>query len=463
MCPRDREQRGLDPLQIASGAADQFAAKRAQRGMRPTGRDAQRGERSERDGVPERRQYPVAELQRDALVREDVGGAHEGRSADEERPAHRKEREAIAALRPHRRDRVERQPPRARAAECRRDVPIEDCHVRPEDLRHSAPTLWPSGADGRPARHSDARGAARQTQDRMALMLGAMRWLFATDGSRGAGIALDFLSALPLAGADHVTVLTVPTYSFVGTPALERGQADLLVDRGAGPAYAVAARALERFSARGVPATVDVRAGPVTEAIEVAAFEYAAEVIVIGSRGLGAFAGSILGSVARALAHHASVPVLVVRECRTGPRRIIVAVDGSDDARAAIALLAHMPLASDAGITLVHVLEDGADERPAEMVLAQAARTLVVHAIDHAVIERGHVAEQILARAALAKTDLIVLGSRGQTRAAGFLQGSVADQVLSQAHCAVLVAKAALKPSVVAEPWLAMPRAAVAL
>jgi nucleotide-binding universal stress UspA family protein len=96
-------------------------------------------------------------------------------------------------------------------------------------------------------------------------------------------------------------------------------------------------------------------------------------------------------------------------------------------------------------------------------VLAQAARTLSPHLVGQAVIERGHVAEQLLARAALMNADLIVLGSRGQTQAVGFLQGSVADQVLSQAHCAVLVAKAALKPRVVAEPWLAMPRTAVAL
>lgn len=294
-------------------------------------------------------------------------------------------------------------------------------------------------------------------------MLDAMRLLFATDGSRGADVALDFVSALPLACADHVTVLTVPTYSFMGTPLLERGQADLLADRGDASARGIAARSLERFSARGVPGTIDVRAGPITEAIEIAALEYAADVIVIGSRGLGAFAGSILGSVAQVLARHASVPVLVVRECRTGPRRILVAVDGSDDARAAIALLARMPLPGDAEITLVHVLEHSADEARAEMVLVQAARTLAPHVVDQAIVERGHVAEQLLARAALMNTDLIVLGSRGQTRAVGFLQGSVADQVLSQAHCAVLVAKAALKPRVVAEPWLSMPRTAVAL
>ena len=65
--------------------------------------------------------------------------------------------------------------------------------------------------------------------------------------------------------------------------------------------------------------------------------------------------------VARALARHASVPVLVVRERRGRPRRVLVAVDGSDDARAAIELLARVPLPADAEITLLHVLEHGVD------------------------------------------------------------------------------------------------------
>ena len=42
-----------------------------------------------------------------------------------------------------------------------------------------------------------------------------MRILFATDGSRGAAVAEDFLLALPLSCADEITVVTVPIGSEV--------------------------------------------------------------------------------------------------------------------------------------------------------------------------------------------------------------------------------------------------------
>ena len=47
----------------------------------------------------------------------------------------------------------------------------------------------------------------------------------------GAQIALDFLCALPLSSADHVSVVTVPVYSFIGTGVVPEGP-DLLRDRG---------------------------------------------------------------------------------------------------------------------------------------------------------------------------------------------------------------------------------------
>src|SRR5687768_16605680 len=279
-----------------------------------------------------------------------------------------------------------------------------------------------------------------------------MRFLFATDGSRGAEIALDFLGALPLSYADHVVVLTVPTYSFVGTGGVGAQSTEVHVEHGESAARTVAERARARFTVRGVGAAVDIAQGPVAVAIEAAALRHAAELVVIGSRGLGAFAGTILGSIARQLARHASLPLLVVRERREAPRRIILAVDGSAESGSAVALLARMPLPAPAQVTLVRVVGSSSDADAITRVIDRAARALETLAVDREVTTRGHAAEEILGRARDAGADLIVLGSHGQA-SGGIFRGSLADQVLSQAHCAVLLAKAPLNPRAVVERY----------
>ena len=279
-----------------------------------------------------------------------------------------------------------------------------------------------------------------------------MRFLFATDGSRGAQIALDFLGALPLSHADHVVVLTVPTYSFVGTGGVGAQSTEVAVEHGESAARTVAERARVRLTVHGVGASVDIVQGPVTEAIEAGAVRHAAELVVIGSRGLGGLAGTILGSIARQLARHAPLPLLVVRERREAPRRIILAIDGSDESGSAVALLARMPLPAAAQVTLMRVVGSAADEDAIARVIDRAARSLETIAVDREVTTRGHAAEEILGRARNAGADLIVLGSHGQA-SGGIFRGSLADQVLSQAHCAVLLAKAPLRSRPVVEHY----------
>ena len=290
-----------------------------------------------------------------------------------------------------------------------------------------------------------------------------MKILFTTDGSEGSAHALDVLCDLPLGRDDHVTVLSVPVRQSFGLP-FDGGSGVLdteLVAAEEEHAKEVARGAAHRLTAAGVSAeTRTADEGTVPTTIMSYLRRHPTELVVIGSRGRGNIVGALLGSTARALARHSPVPVLVVRGRREAPRRILAAVDGSADSDAAVELLTRLPLPAEAEITCLYVTPDQplrralvegareavvrAETATANAVLERAATTLGEHrTVGAMVADRGHVAEQVLARADAMGADLIVLGSRGQTLERGFLQGSVADRVLSEAHCAVLVAKPA--------------------
>lgn len=69
--------------------------------------------------------------------------------------------------------------------------------------------------------------------------------------------------------------------------------------------------ALKRVEAEGVPVTGEVIQGPAATVLLKASKD--ADLIVVGSRGLGGFTGLLLGSVSTQIVHHARCAVLVVR------------------------------------------------------------------------------------------------------------------------------------------------------
>ena len=67
---------------------------------------------------------------------------------------------------------------------------------------------------------------------------------------------------------------------------------------------------------KGIEYELELIAGETADEIAIYGDLIGADLIVVGSRGLGAIAGAVLGSVSRAVLHQAKCPVLVVRGSR---------------------------------------------------------------------------------------------------------------------------------------------------
>lgn len=284
--------------------------------------------------------------------------------------------------------------------------------------------------------------------------------LFATDGSAGAALALDMLCDLPLRQADRVTVVMHPAFFLAARPSGD-DIVSRLAARQLDRARATVDAALARLVARGIRADGLVQDGEdAVDAIVRAAKARAVDLVVVGSRGHGAVASLVIGSTARTLAILCPVPVFVVRERSTAPRRVLLAYDGSPAARAALALARRLPLPADATILALNVIppRDWPQPRPGgddeildlrvrvEREDLMSAERVVTEAVSQqrdgrmaAAVDNGPVAETILARARRLPADLIILGSRGATGPRRPFWGSTAERITVSASCPVLI------------------------
>ena len=147
--------------------------------------------------------------------------------------------------------------------------------------------------------------------------------------------------------------------------------------------------------------------------------------------------------------------------CRT--MKILIAYDGSADAKAAVSLAGHLFDGSTAVVlavweglsTVVARAESGLssslDFERIEAECAQHAQDLAIDGAGHAraaglqaearaVQRRGSIAETILEEADAADAELIVVGTRGLGSVKSFLLGSVSRAVLQRSALPVLVA-----------------------
>lgn len=179
--------------------------------------------------------------------------------------------------------------------------------------------------------------------------------------------------------------------------------------------------------------------------------------LVVGSRGLGGFAGALLGSVSMHLAGHVHCPVVVVRgEQLSADGEIVVGVDDSPECEPALAYAFEQARLRGAPLRAVHAwqlpVHAYAPEIPYDLDEVRAASLQVVRdrlktfSRDYPqvnVTEDVRPAHPVDALTEAAEqAGLLVVGSHGRGALGSALLGSVSRNVLHHARCPVAVVRA---------------------
>lgn len=218
----------------------------------------------------------------------------------------------------------------------------------------------------------------------------------------------------------------------------------------------MAQRAYRSLTEAGVASwDVAVRRGPTVPVLLAAAAS--AGLLVVGSRGHGLLLGTLSGSVSQHVARHATCPVAVIRPLRQShAQQIVVGIDGSDGARAALRFACSRASATGESLVAVHAyrawslpLRDpmsfhrtASAAEEAERLLAEIAEAVRADfdAIDLTTVAVAASADRLLLDLS-AVSSLVVVGSRGRDAFAEMLLGSVAQEVLHRAECPVAVVR----------------------
>ena len=132
--------------------------------------------------------------------------------------------------------------------------------------------------------------------------------VIATDGSHGADAAVEAGARVARTiGTAAVLVYVRPSLGPLGDPYYQEKLSEQMAH-----ARAALERAGELLAQEGVDAEEEILEGSAADRVVELARARNAPLIVVGSRGLGAVAGALLGSVSSAIIHRADRPVLVV-------------------------------------------------------------------------------------------------------------------------------------------------------
>jgi nucleotide-binding universal stress UspA family protein len=204
--------------------------------------------------------------------------------------------------------------------------------------------------------------------------------------------------------------------------------------------------------------TRTARVGIPAREIALEAGEVGADLIVVGSRGLGGMRRLILGSVAQDLVRVSPSPVLVVGATWNPSRdfkKVIAALDLSRVSESVLEWSVAFARAYHGAVDAISIFESAGTLLPADLAIRWDREALqhhgqalqrIVDGVPHPEVEVTAAAlsdvepkEAIITRAEKTNADLIVVGTSGRNAWQRMLIGSTTSRVLSDAPCPVLV------------------------
>lgn len=167
--------------------------------------------------------------------------------------------------------------------------------------------------------------------------------------------------------------------------------------------------------------------------------------MVVGARGRGLLKSMRIGSTAEWLMRSPGTPLVVAR-ADSPVRRILVCVDGSAHARAAVQTICDLPWLPGREVAVLTVIDaatpsDGPAEEAAGLLETAGASTRVVVVEPELAGVLPSPTYAILDRIDELEPDLVAIGTRGLTGLRRLTIGSVAGAVAHAAPCSVLLTR----------------------
>ena len=299
-----------------------------------------------------------------------------------------------------------------------------------------------------------------------------MKILLPIDGSEYSKNAIDFVASRTTVLGNNPTIellnIQVPLPArasrLVGREALDR-----YYEEEADKVFTSARKVLKRDN---ITVTEAYRIGAPDEMIAQEADKLPADLIVMGSRGLTALKGLIMGSVTTGVLARTKCPVLLLRGKEaplTDALRVGIAVDGSKYGMAAVnhVLKAIDFFGKGAQFYLINVVNDYAGAVMPDMAgmalpalseseVLELQKKEFAETVDplRPLFEKaglkptevclvGNPSDEIAAFAKKNKLDLIVMGSHGYTRFKSAVMGSTAPHIAAEGNVPLLIIRAA--------------------